>query len=39
MPRAKQNETSKAELIRQAAKAIGKRVRPREIIAALKEKG
>ena len=33
------NRVNKAEEIRQAAKAIGKRVRPRDIIAALKEKG
>ena len=45
MPRKKadaaadENRVNKAEEIRQAAKAIGKRVRPRDIIAALKEKG
>jgi len=43
MPRPKKsagaNETTKAELIRQAAKKIGKKVRPRDVIAALKEQG
>jgi 23S rRNA pseudoU1915 N3-methylase RlmH len=42
MPRAKTKEaesTSKAEMIRQTAKQLPKPVRPRDIIAALKEKG
>jgi arginine repressor len=36
---AKSGQVNKAELIRQTAKAMGKTVRPRDIIAALKEKG
>jgi arginine repressor len=36
---AKSGEVNKAELIRTTAKAMGKTVRPRDIIAALKEKG
>jgi hypothetical protein len=36
---AKAEQPSRAEMIRQTAKALGKRVRPRDIIAALKEKG
>jgi hypothetical protein len=45
MPRPKKTRTAKAEqpsraeMIRQTAKALGKRVRPRDIIAALNEKG
>jgi hypothetical protein len=42
MPRAKTKEaesTSKAEMIRQTAKELPKPVRPRDIIAALNEKG
>jgi 23S rRNA pseudoU1915 N3-methylase RlmH len=42
MPRPKKSatgETSKAEHIRQTAKQMGKKVRPKEIIAALKEQG
>ena len=42
MPRGrpKKNDiASKAELIRQTAKALPKPIRPRDIIAALKEKG
>ena len=36
---AKAEQPSRAELIRQTARALGKRVWPRDIIAALKEKG
>ena len=36
---AKGEQPSRAEMIRQTAQALGKRVRPRDIIAALKEKG
>jgi hypothetical protein len=36
---AKAEQPSRAEMIRQTAQALGKRVRPRDIIAALKEKG
>jgi arginine repressor len=36
---AKSGEVNKAELIRNTAKAMGKTVRPRDIIAALKEQG
>src|ERR1043165_6510598 len=32
-------EPSKAQQIRDAAKTLGKKVRPRDIVAALKEKG
>ena len=42
MPRGrpkKNDNASKAELIRQTAKALPKPIRPRDIIAALKEKG
>ena len=44
MPRPKKSsaaseQSSRAEMIRQTAKALGKNVRPRDIIAALKEKG
>src|SRR6516225_8889499 len=43
MPRRKKPastaESSKADLIRQAAKSLGKKVRPRDIIAKLKEQG
>jgi hypothetical protein len=43
MPRRKKPTTaeqpSKAELIRQTAKSLGKKVRPRDIIAKLKEQG
>jgi hypothetical protein len=44
MPRRKKSQAateqpSKAEMIRQAAKSLGKKVRPRDIIAKLKEKG
>ena len=43
MPRPKKsagaNEMTKAEHIRQAAKKLGKRVRPRDVVAALKEQG
>ena len=45
MPRPKKSrktkgeQPSRAEMIRQTAQALGKRVRPRDIIAALKEKG
>jgi hypothetical protein len=44
MPRPKKSATnaeqpSRAELIRQTAKSLGKKVRPRDIIAALQEKG
>jgi arginine repressor len=35
----KSGEVNKAELIRRTAKAMGKTVRPRDIIAALKEQG
>jgi arginine repressor len=36
---AKSGQVNKAELIRKTAKAMGKTVRPRDIIAALKDKG
>ena len=36
---AKGEQPSRAELIRQTAQTLGKRVRPRDIIAALKDKG
>jgi lambda repressor-like predicted transcriptional regulator len=36
---AKSGQVTKAELIRKTAKSMGKTVRPRDIIAALKEKG
>ena len=36
---AKSGQVNKAELIRKTAKAMGKTVRPRDIIAALKEQG
>jgi arginine repressor len=36
---AKSGKVNKAELIRKTAKAMGKTVRPRDIVAALKEKG
>jgi arginine repressor len=36
---AKSGQVNKAEMIRKTAKAMGKTVRPRDIIAALKEKG
>jgi hypothetical protein len=36
---AKTEQPSRAEMIRQTARAIGGKVRPRDIIAALKEKG
>jgi hypothetical protein len=36
---AKAEQPSRAEMIRQTAKALGKRARPRDIIATLKEKG
>jgi hypothetical protein len=36
---AKAEQPSRAELIRQTARAMGGKVRPRDIIAALKEKG
>jgi arginine repressor len=44
MPRPKKSKTaseqsSRAEMIRRTAKALGKNVRPRDIVAALKEKG
>jgi hypothetical protein len=42
MPRRKKpaaEQPSKAEMIRQTAKSLGKKVRPRDIIAKLKEKG
>ena len=43
MPRpkkaAKSGQVNRAELIRQTAKKMGKKVRPRDIIAALKEQG
>jgi hypothetical protein len=42
MPRRKKPaaaQPSKAEMIRQTAKTLGKRVRPRDIIAKLKEQG
>jgi hypothetical protein len=44
MPRPKKSKTaseqpSKAEMIRQTAKSLGKKVRPRDIIAKLKEQG
>jgi len=42
MPRTKKSavgEISKAEHIRQAAKTMGKKVRPKQIIAVLKEQG
>jgi hypothetical protein len=45
MPRPKKSaatkgeQPSRAEMIRQTAKALGKRFRPRDIIATLKEKG
>ncbi len=44
MPRRKKSNTaseqsSRAEMIRQTAKSMGKTVRPRDVIAALKEKG
>ena len=45
MPRPKKSraaeaeQPSRAEMIRQTAQALGKRVRPRDIIADLKEKG
>jgi arginine repressor len=35
----KAEQPSRAEIIRQTARTLGKRVRPRDIIAALKEKG
>ena len=38
-PAARAEQPSRAELIRQTAQALGKRVRPRDIIAHLKEKG
>jgi hypothetical protein len=38
-PAARAEQPSRAEMIRQTAQALGKRVRPRDIIAALKEKG
>jgi hypothetical protein len=42
MPRRKKpaaEQPSKAEMIRQTAKSLGKKVRPRDIIAKLKEQG
>ncbi len=36
---AKSGQVNKAEMIRKTAKSMGKTVRPRDIIAALKEKG
>jgi hypothetical protein len=36
---AKAEKPSRAEMIRQTAQTLGKRVRPRDIIATLKEKG
>jgi hypothetical protein len=36
---AKAEQPSRAELIRQTAQSLGRRVRPRDIIAALKDKG
>src|SRR6266566_1066251 len=36
---AKAEQPSRAEMIRQTAQTLGKRVRPRDIIATLKEKG
>ena len=39
MAKAKSDKPTKAELIRQTAKSMGKTVRPRDIIAALKETG
>jgi hypothetical protein len=36
---AKSEQPSRAEMIRQTAQALGKRVRPRDIIATLMEKG
>jgi len=39
MPRPKKPAVTKAELIRETARSMGKRVRPRDIIAALKQRG
>ena len=38
-PAARAEQPSRAEMIRQTARAMGGKVRPRDIIAALKEKG